>query len=76
MKDFNRGIKRDPNHFQKNNNERNWSDFQDHTITTTNSQNMENDLDIACVPIDRDARDLFDAQQKYVFQVFVTNLKT
>ena len=75
MKDFNRGIKRDPNCFHKFNNERNWSDFHDHTTATANSQNMENVLDITYVPIDADDADLFHAQQKYVFQVFVTNLK-
>ena len=63
MKDFNRGIKRDPNNFQNINNERHWSDFQDHTITTANSKNMENVSDTTYVPIAGDARDLFDAQQ-------------
>ena len=62
MKDFTRGIKRDPNCFHKFNNERNWSDFQNHTIATAKSQNMENVLDITYVPIDADATELFNAQ--------------
>ena len=53
MKEFNRGIKRDPNHFQTFSNERNWSDYNN-----------------------GDAVELFTAKHKYVFQVFITNLKT
>ena len=33
-------------------------------------------MNTTCAPINGDTRDLFEAQQKYVFQVFVTNLKT
>ena len=76
LKDFNRGIKRDPNHFQTFSNERHWSDYQDHTIATANSQNIANVFNPSFVPINGEAADLFLAQQKYVFQVFVTNLKT
>ena len=76
MKEFNRGIKRDPNHFQTFSNERNWSDYKDHTIATVNSQNIEDVLDPIFVSINGDTVDLLTAKQKYVFQVFVTNLKT
>ena len=44
MKEFNRGIKRDPNHFQTLSNERNWSGYQDHTIDTANNQSIEDFL--------------------------------
>ena len=67
MKDFNRSIKRDPNSFQKITNERNWSDYQDHTIATVNSQHVENILNPTYVHIHGDDRVLFDAKQKYVF---------
>ena len=76
MKAFNRGIKRDPNHFQTFSNERNWSDYQDHTIDTANSQSIEDFLDPTYVPIKGDTTDLFIAKQKYVFQICITNLKT
>jgi hypothetical protein len=76
MKEFNRGITRDPNHFQKFSNDRNWSDYKDHTIATANSQNIEDIFNSSYVPINGDANELFIAKQKYVFQIFVTNLKT
>ena len=68
MKDFNRGIKRDPNNFQNINNERHWSNSQDHTTATVNTQNMENVSDTTYVPTAGDARDLFDAQQNMFFK--------
>ena len=37
---------------------------------------MEDILGTTFVPINWDAKDLFYAQQKYVFQLFITNLKT
>ena len=75
LKDFNRGIKRDPNHFQVFSNERHQSDNKDHTIATANSQNIQDVFNPSFVHINGEAADLFLAQQKYVFQVFVTNLK-
>ena len=75
MKEFNTGIKRDPNHFQTFSNERHWSKYKDHIIATANSQNIEDVFKPAFVPINGDAKDLFLAQQKYIFQVFVTNFK-
>ena len=68
MKEFNRGIKRDPNHFQTFSNEWHWSDYKDHTIATANSQNIEDVFNPTFVPINGDAKDLFFAQQKYVFK--------
>ena len=58
MKDFNRGIKRDPHSFRKFNNERYWSDYQDHTIVTANSQNVEDVLNTTYVPVNRDDKGL------------------
>jgi hypothetical protein len=69
------GIKRDPNHGQKFSNERNWLDYKDHTIATANSQNIDEALALIFVTINGDANGLFTAKQKYVFQIFVTNLK-
>ena len=54
----------------------NWSDYKDHNITTSNSKNTEEVLDPNFVPINGATMDLFTGKQKYVFQVFVTNLKT
>ena len=51
MNKFNRGIKRDPNHFQTFSNERNLSNYNDHTIATSNIQNIEEVLDPTFVPI-------------------------
>ena len=56
MKGFNRGIKRDLNNFLKFSNEQNWSDYQDHTIATANSQHVESILNTTYVPINGDAR--------------------
>ena len=67
MKEFNTGIKRDPNHFQTFSNERHWSDYQDHTIATANSQNIADVFNPSFVPINGEAADLFLAQQKYFF---------
>ena len=59
MKEFNKGIKRDPNHFQAFTNERTWLDYKDYTIATANSQNVEDILDPTFVPINSDTIDLF-----------------
>ena len=67
MRDFNRGINCDPNHFKIFSNERNWLDYKDHTIVTANSQNIEEVLDPTFVPINGDTVDLFTAKQKCVF---------
>ena len=75
MTEFNRAIKRNPNYFQTFSNEQHWSDYTNHTIATANSQNIEDFCNPTFVPINGDAKDLFLAKQKYVFQVFVTNLK-
>ena len=75
MKEFNRGIKRNPNHFQTFSNKRNWSDYKDHTIATGNSQNIEDIFDPTFVPINGDTRELFMAKQRHLFQVLATILK-
>ena len=67
MKEFNRGVKRDPNHFQTFSNERHWSDYRDYTIATTNSQNIEDVFNPKFVPINSVTKYLFLAHQKYCF---------
>ena len=59
MRYFNIGAKYDPNTFQMLSNERHWSDYKNHNIATANSENIEEVLDLTCIPINGFTNDLF-----------------
>ena len=75
---FNRGIKKDKDHYPEFKDEKGWDNFRRSVETTARTHGTHNILNGTFVPTpgDVDAVDLFEAQKNFMYCVFESKLKT
>ncbi len=76
VRDFKRGIKRDPAAFSSLKDDKHWDTWQRHTLATARAQDVDDVLDPSYKPPTSEARDLFKEKQKYVYSVLETFVLT
>jgi hypothetical protein len=73
---FKKGIKRDPTYFPELRDGKYFDDWRRKTESQAVSQDVANVLNPDFVPGSTEERDLFQAQCRYLYSVFVQNIKT
>ncbi len=76
VRDFQRGIKRDPSVFPTFKDDGKWDHFNRKLEAQCQSQGVANVLDSSYVPHTDEAKQLFQLQQEYVYAIFVDKLQT
>ena len=74
--DFRRGVKRDKGHYNELKDEKQWDEWKRATISTIYAHGIKNIISPAYIPITPDDIALFDEQNKFMYDVFNTVLKT
>jgi hypothetical protein len=74
--DFRRGVKRDKGHYTELKDEKQWDEWKRNTISTIFAHGIENIISPAYTPSTPDDIALFNEQNKFMFDVFNTTLKT
>ena len=74
--DFQRSIKRDKSHYVSLTNKQNYDDWKRATVATIKSHCCENIIDSTYIPRSLDAKDLFKEQQRFIYDVLISILKT
>ena len=74
--DFKRGIKRDKAHYDVLKDDAHWDDWKRATLATVANHGCEVVMDPTYQPTNQDELDLFNEIQKFMYDVFITTLKT
>ena len=74
--DFRRGIKRDKTHYTVLKDEKQWTTWKNQTESTAFTHGCENILDSEYLPSTVNDVELFDEQQKFMYDVFLMILQT
>ena len=74
--EFRKGIKRDKGHYTVLKDEKEWDDWKRGVESTATTHGCENVLDPVYIPNSVDDVALFDEQQKFMYDVFFTIMKT
>lgn len=72
---FKKGIKRDPSNFPELVQDKQWDNFHRSMTAEAYAQDVADILDPAYIPPDDTAKELFTLKQRYMYAVFVRNLK-
>jgi hypothetical protein len=75
-KDFRRGVKRDKGHYNELKDEKQWDEWKRATISMIYAHGIENIISPAYIPITPNDIALFNEQNKFMYNVFNTVLKT
>lgn len=74
--EFQKGIKRDATLYTNFKDEKNWDTWQRSTVSTARAQKLDNILDSNYKPVTNEEKQLFDDQQKFLYDVFQRNIQT
>jgi hypothetical protein len=74
--DFRRGVKRDKGHYSTMKDEKQWDEWKRSTISTIYAHGCENIISSAYIPLSPDDINLFQEQNKFMYDVFLTILRT
>ena len=74
--EFRRGIKRDKTQYEVLKDEKQWDSWKRQIESTATAHGCENILDPKFIPASVDAVELYDAQQKFMYDVFLSIMKT
>ena len=76
LQDFQHSIKRDKSHYVSLTNKQNYDDWKRATVATIKSHRCKNVIDATYMPHSLDAKDLFREQQRFIYDVLISILKT
>ena len=74
--DFQRSIKRDKSHYVSLTNKQIFDDWKRATVATIKSHCYENVIDTTYMPPSLEAKELFKEQQRFIYDVLISILKT
>mgnify|MGYP003326603853 CR=1 FL=1 len=75
-REFKKGIKQDKSHYRELKDEGYWDEWRRATLATASSHGCDPILDPLYVPKSQDERDVFVEMQKFMYDVFVSALRT
>ena len=76
VSEFKKGIKRDKSHYRELKDEGYWDEWRRATSAIASSHGCDPILDTGYVPKSQDERDVFAEMQKFMYDVFVSTLRT
>ena len=76
VSDFKKGIKRDKSHYRELKEKGYWDEWRRATSATASSHGCNPILDTGYMPKSQDERDVFAEMQKFMYDVFVSTLRT
>ena len=74
--EFRKSMKRDRSHYEILSDEKNWEEWKCQTLSTIDAHNCENIVDSQYVPNDIESQNLFKEQDKFMYDGFISVLKT
>ena len=74
--EFRKSMKRDKNHYKILSDEKIWDEWKRQTLATIDAHNCENIVNPSYIPSDQESKNLFKEQNKFMYDVFISILRT